>query len=73
MTNEERDALLAGFTAILATLSSLELKTDALVNALGMTNPDLYSAYQKSLGTNPATTISTTLAFLNKTLRKTSQ
>ena len=73
MTNEEREAIHAGFITIISILSNLQLKADALVSALAQTNPDFHAAYQKSLGTIPAEPINTTLACLNKNLRKTFQ
>jgi hypothetical protein len=73
MTDEEREALHAGLTTILAVLSAFELKFRALESALQATNPTLYSAYQTSLGTIPAAPIDTALACLNRNLLKTSR
>jgi hypothetical protein len=73
MEDKEREAILTGFSTILATLHQLEIKVDAAVDAMAQNRPDLHAAYQKVLAekrTHVVNELSTTLEHLRKTLRK---
>jgi hypothetical protein len=71
MTSEEREALLTAFSSILASLSQLEMKTDAAIDALAQTVPAIHSEYQKALAdkrTHVVNDLSTALEYLRRTL-----
>ena len=73
MTSEEREALLTAFSTILATLSQLEMKIDAVADALGKEDVHFRLDYEKALAerrTHVVNDLSTALEYLRRTLGK---
>jgi hypothetical protein len=70
MTQEEREAVLAVLTEIVATLRQVEIKIDAAVDTLIAALPDHHQEYQKALKSNQ-TLVDNHLSQLGEYLRKT--